>query len=97
MSLKEIKERQVDHAEAMQHCATYLDQESQYREDMALHHFADAVDNAQKDRAELIRMVEELEEQVAELAKDRAFFRSCALSGEIPECGSEPSALEQKP
>ena len=38
----------------------------------------------------------ELQEQVAELAKDRAFFRSCALSGEIPECGSEPSALEQK-
>ena len=38
-----------------------------------------------------------LQEQVAELAKDRAFFRSCALSGEIPECGSEPSALEQKP
>ena len=41
--------------------------------------------------------IEQLQEQVAELAKDRAFFRSCALSGEIPECGSEPSALEQKP
>ena len=42
-------------------------------------------------------VAKELQEQVAELAKDRAFFRSCALSGEIPECGSEPSALEQKP
>ena len=42
------------------------------------------------------KRIAELQAQVAELAKDRAFFRSCALSGEIPECGSEPSALEQK-
>lgn len=27
------------------------------------------------------------------LSKDRAFYKSCALSGEVPEEGSEPSSI----
>ena len=33
-----------------------------------------------------------LREQVRELEKDCSFYRSCALGGEIPKEGSEPSA-----
>ena len=36
------------------------------------------------------------EERVKELEKDCAFFRCCALSGEIPEEGSEPSKRNPK-
>lgn len=30
------------------------------------------------------------------LQKDRAFYKSCALSGEVPEEGAEPSAHQDK-
>ena len=37
--------------------------------------------------------IEELEAELEEVRKDAAFYRCCALSGEVPEEGSQPSAL----
>ena len=38
---------------------------------------------------------DELTEVKFELEKDANFYKCCALSGEVPEEGSEPSAVEE--
>lgn len=52
-----------------------------------------AILNEAIDVADLsIKVIAELEQKVRELEKDRAFYKCCALSGETPYEGSEPSA-----
>ena len=38
------------------------------------------------------RLLESLQDELNDSEKDKAFYRCCALSGEIPQDGSEPSA-----
>ena len=38
------------------------------------------------------RTTDEAKARIAELEKDKAFYKSCALSGEVPKDGDEPSA-----
>ena len=38
----------------------------------------------------------ELEQQLSAAQQDAAFYRCCALSGEVPEEGAEPSANQQE-
>ena len=47
-------------------------------------------------RADFLGYVLWLESRIAELEKDRAFYKSCALSGEDPKEGAEPSARRPK-
>ena len=50
----------------------------------------------QEDFIELMDDNVKLQEQVAALEKNCAFFRCCALSGEQPEEGAEPYPKEDK-
>ena len=44
---------------------------------------------------EVVLAIEELERRIEELEEDRAFYKSCALSGEVPKDGDEPSARKE--
>jgi hypothetical protein len=56
----------------------------------------DAIETLEAADAEIAALrerVAELERSLSAAQQDRAFFRCCALSGEVPAEGAEPSAL----
>ncbi len=73
--------------ERLQKIASWMDQCAQQYEDISYHHQAEDINDA-------ITALREQQERIAELGRDKAFYKSCALSGEIPLPGSEPSAKE---
>ena len=50
--------------------------------------------HAAEDHMWAARGVPRLKAQIKTLKQDVAFYKCCALSGEIPKDGSEPSALQ---